>query len=240
MLVYPALDIFQGSCVRLVRGDFSSRTVYSNSPSSVAAGFVRGGLPYLHIVDLEGAKEERLVNGEAIRRILSTEGVRAEVGGGIRTREDITTLLGAGADRIVIGSSAVASPHVVEEWMNEFGSERFVIAVDIIRGTVAHKGWLAQANLTPSAFIQTMVEHGARTFLCTSIDRDGMLTGPNVELYAGLTGEFPELQFIASGGVGQRSDLERLSTTGCAAVVVGKALYEGRLTVAEAAHISTH
>ena len=238
MLIFPALDIYQGACVRLMQGNFSAKKVYSETPIDVARSFLENGLPYLHIVDLEGAKEGRPVNGLTIRGILGIDGVHAQVGGGIRNRDDVALLLESGADRVVVGSLAVESPHIIQDWIREFGSERLVIAVDVVRGAVAHKGWLEQANLTPSAFIGTMTGHGADTFLCTAIDRDGMLAGPNVELYSSLRAEFPSLNFIASGGVSQLTDLENLAKTGCTAVVVGKALYEGRVTSQELARFS--
>jgi phosphoribosylformimino-5-aminoimidazole carboxamide ribotide isomerase len=150
----------------------------------------------------------------------------------------VTSLLQAGAARVVIGSLAVKSPHIIREWIREFQAERFVIAVDIRQGSVAHAGWLERANLTPSAFIDTMARVGAIRFLCTDIDRDGMLEGPNLELYSSLDMEFPTLRFLASGGVSDLKDIEKLQASGCEGVVVGKALYEGRIKTEELAKLS--
>ncbi len=238
MLIYPAIDIYEGKCVRLRQGDYAKQKIYSESPSDVALSFLDSGLDYLHVVDLEGAKEGKIVNRKAIEAILRVPGVRAQVGGGVRTRKDISYLFIAGAARVVVGSVAVKTPHIVQEWLREFRSERFVIAVDVRKGSVAHSGWLSQANLTPSAFIESMAQFGASHFLCTDIDRDGMLEGPNPLLYSTLKEELPALNFIASGGVSKLQDVESLSEAGCSGAVVGKALYEGLLNPSDLAKLS--
>ena len=231
MLIYPAIDIYQGKCVRLRQGDFSAQNVYSDSPSTVAQSFRDAGFGSIHVVDLEGAKAGHIVNWDALHLILEVASLQVQVGGGIRTREDLCRIFDAGAARVVIGSLAIESPHIVEDWIREFGTERFVIAVDIRDSTVAHKGWLARANLTPSAFLDAMTRAGAMDFLCTDINLDGMLGGPNLNLYRWLLAEFPSIHLIASGGVSQITDIENLARVGCFAVVVGKALYEGRVTL---------
>ena len=238
MLIYPAIDIFQGKCVRLRQGDYASQKIYSESPADVASSFVESGLNHLHIVDLEGAKVGRIVNRKAIEAILRVPGILAHVGGGIRSRNDISYLFTAGATRVVVGSVAVKTPHIVQDWLREFRSERFVIAVDVRKGSVAHSGWLAQANLTPEAFIDSMAEYGASYFLCTDIDKDGMLAGPNAELYSTLSREFPTLHFIASGGISHMSDVEGMEKAGCWGAVVGKAIYEGTLNLRELSRLS--
>ncbi len=240
MLIYPAIDIYGGKCVRLRQGDFAAQKIYSDSPRDVARSYLENGLDFLHIVDLEGAQRGRIVNRESLDAILSLSGLRVQIGGGIRRREDVASLLQSGATRVVIGSLAVKSPHFVQEWIGEFQAERFVIAVDIRQGFVAHMGWLERANLTPSAFIATIARVGAIRFLCTDIDRDGMLAGPNLELYASLKCEFPTLHFIASGGVSGLADIQELEAAGCAGVVVGKALYEGHVKTEELARMSGH
>jgi phosphoribosylformimino-5-aminoimidazole carboxamide ribotide isomerase len=229
MLIYPAIDIYEGKCVRLEQGDYAAQTTYSTSPVETARAFLDEGLPFLHIVDLEGAQSGRIVNRKAIESILRIPRVHAEVGGGIRSRADISYLFTAGAARIVVGSAAVKTPHLVQEWLCEFRSERFVIAVDVRGGLVAHSGWLAKAQLTPPTFIESMAQFGLTQFLCTDIERDGMLGGPNRKLYAALKREFPRLDFIASGGISSVSDIEYLQMAGASGVVIGKALYEGRI-----------
>jgi phosphoribosylformimino-5-aminoimidazole carboxamide ribotide isomerase len=238
MLIYPAIDIYDGKCVRLRQGDYAEQKVYSESPADVARSFLGSGLDHLHIVDLEGAKAGKIVNRKAIEAILGVPGIHAHVGGGVRTRTDISYLFITGAERVVVGSVAVNMPHIVQEWLREFRSERFVIAVDVRKGSVAHSGWLEQANLTPSAFIDSMAQFGASHFLCTDIDRDGMLEGPNPVLYTELKEEFPALNFIASGGVSTIEDIKKLAGAGCSGAVVGKALYEGRLNASDLAKLS--
>lgn len=230
MLIYPAIDIYQGRCVRLRQGDFASQNVYSDSPSTIARSFRDAGLSSLHVVDLEGAKAGHIVNWDALDSILKIGSLQVQVGGGIRTREDIGRLFAAGAARVVTGSLAVESPQIIQDWIQEFGSERFVVAVDVRDGAVAHKGWLEHAGLSPSAFVDAMTRLGVVSFLCTDINLDGMLSGPNVELYRALLEEFPSIQLIASGGVSRITDIENLERIGCHAVVVGKALYEGNIS----------
>jgi phosphoribosylformimino-5-aminoimidazole carboxamide ribotide isomerase len=238
MLIYPAIDIYQRNCVRLRQGDFASQNVYSDSPSTIAQSFRDAGLTFLHVVDLEGAKAGHIVNWEALDSILKIGSLQVQVGGGIRTRQDIGRLFDAGASRVVIGSLAVEAPHIVEDWIREFGKDQFVIAVDIRDGAVAHKGWLERAQLTPSSFVEAMIRAGAANFLCTDINLDGMLGGPNLELYRSLLTEFSSIHLIASGGVSQITDIENLARVGCHAVVVGKALYEGRITTDQLSHFS--
>lgn len=230
MLIYPAIDIYEGNCVRLRQGDFATQNVYSDSPSAVAQSFLDAGLTSLHVVDLEGAKAGHIVSWGALNSILEIDSLQVQVGGGIRTRQDICRLFDAGAARVVIGSLAVESPHIVQDWIREFGTDRFVIAVDIRDRVVTHRGWLERAHLTASVFMDAMTRADATSFLCTDINLDGMLGGPNLVLYRSLVAEFPYIHLIASGGVSQITDIENLADAGCYAVVVGKALYEGRVT----------
>lgn len=238
MLIYPAIDLYEGKCVRLRQGDYGARTVYSDSPVDVARAFLDEGLSFLHIVDLEGAEKGQIVNRSALESILSLPGLRTQVGGGIRSRKDISYLFTAGATRVIIGSVAVKTPHLVQEWLREFRSDRFVIAVDVRAGAVAHSGWLEKANLTPSLFIDSMARFGIVHFLCTDIEQDGMLEGPNLGLYAALVKEFPSLNFIASGGITSLTDIENLQKAGASGAVIGKALYEGRLNASELSRMS--
>jgi phosphoribosylformimino-5-aminoimidazole carboxamide ribotide isomerase len=235
MLIYPAIDIYDGKCVRLRQGNYSDQKMYSESPVDVAQSFLDSGLPYLHIVDLQGARDGRMVNREVIRSILALEGVQAQVGGGVRHRDDVHYLLGAGAQRIVLGSIAVKFPQLIQDWIQEYRSDRFVIAVDVRSGVVTHSGWLERESLEPMAFINTMSEAGATQFLCTIVERDGMLEGPDIEFYYRLRIEFPQLQLIASGGVSKLSDIQELEKAGCSGVIIGKALYEGLLKIEELA-----
>jgi len=239
MLIYPAIDIYDGKCVRLRQGDYAEQTVYSDSPADVARRFLDSGFDHLHIVDLQGAREGRPVNDQVIRSILALKGVHAQVGGGIRQSEDVQRLFEAGADRIVLGSVAVKFPQQVHRWLQEFPGDRWVVAVDVRDGAVAHSGWIEHEKIAPSAFIGEMARAGASCFLCTRIERDGMLEGPDIGFYSGLSGAFPKMRFIASGGVSRISDVQELKNAGCAGVIVGKALYEGRVKLEDLAAFST-
>jgi phosphoribosylformimino-5-aminoimidazole carboxamide ribotide isomerase len=231
MLILPAIDLYNGKCVRLHRGDFDSQVVYSDSPAEVARSCGAAGLRLLHVVDLEGAKDGRSRNWDGIASILSVEGIGAQVGGGIRSADDIQKLLDAGARRVVVGSVAVQAPQLVARWIHKFGAERIVVALDVRNGSIAVAGWQEQTDLPPIILVRKMVDLGVRSFLCTDIDRDGTLSGPNVELYEGMHSAFPSIELIGSGGIASLEDIEASERAGCSAVVVGKALYKGRLSL---------
>lgn len=233
MLILPALDIYAGKCVRLRQGSFAAQTVYSDSPEEVAKTFRDHGLSDLHLVDLEGAEAGRVQNWRTLESILSLTGIRAQVGGGIRRREEIERLLAMEAARVIVGSVAVKEPELVHEWIDEFGPERIVIALDLKDDKVAYGGWLKADLITPDEFISRMVQLGARTFICTDINRDGMMIGPNFTLYNRLLQSFPDRQLIASGGVSGIEDIQELAATNITGVVVGKAIYEGTVTLAQ-------
>mgnify|MGYP001612970151 FL=1 len=238
MLILPAIDIYNGKCVRLRQGNFEAQTLYSESPTQVAQSFLEDGLSHLHVVDLEGAQAGQLRNWKVILSILLLKGIHVQVGGGIRSADDARRLLDAGAARIIVGSLAIQAPTVIEEWISEFGTDRIVVAMDICDGVIAYKGWLEKAYLSPTTFINKMQTLGLKSYLCTDIRRDGMLQGPNVELYAKLRMEFPTIELIASGGVSSIDDLQRLDRVGCSGAIVGKAIYEGRVEIAELKRLS--
>jgi phosphoribosylformimino-5-aminoimidazole carboxamide ribotide isomerase len=233
MLIFPALDIYQGKCVRLRQGNFTDQTVYSDSPADVARSFVEAGLTHLHIVDLDGAKQGAVTNWETLKAILSIPGVQAQVGGGVRSKEDIERVLELGARRVVLGSIAVTLPTVVKKWIQEFGASRIAIALDVLNGKIAHSGWLAESDYSPNTFLFEMTGFRATTFICTDIARDGTMEGPNIEFYKELKHYFPSVELIASGGVSSVDDLKALQNIHVAGAIVGKALYEGRVTLDE-------
>lgn len=235
MLILPAIDIHRGRPVRLRRGDFAGITEYEGSPVETARAFGDAGLGYLHIVDLEGAREGRIVNWESIAGVLALPGISAEVGGGIRSAADIGRLLDLGADRVVVGSVAVREPLGFAGWIAEFGPMRVALALDLRGGRVAVDGWASAADGDPLLLLASLVDLGARVCICTDVDRDGMLTGPNLGLYADLSARFPELELIASGGIGSARDLPPLASTGVAGAIVGRAYYDGAMTLAEMA-----
>jgi phosphoribosylformimino-5-aminoimidazole carboxamide ribotide isomerase len=233
MIVIPAIDIHDGAAVRLTRGDYHDRKIYSRSPAAVAAEFFRLGFPLIHVVDLEGAKQGKLVNFETIQSIAGVPGGGIEVGGGIRTGEDIEMLLALGVQRVITGSVAVTSPESIGTWLQEFGPEKVVIGLDIKQGRIAHSGWLHTSEFSVEEFIPRMIGFGARVFICTDVSKDGMLEGPNVKLYGELVTAFPAVEFIASGGVSSINDIHDLETTGVTGVIVGKAIYEGNISPAD-------
>lgn len=229
MLIIPAIDIYQGKCVRLRRGQFSERTVYSESPVDVAQSFRDAGFNYLHIVDLDGAKQGQVTNWKSLEQILALPSLKAEVGGGVRSNDDMQKLLQMGADRVVIGSLAVTLPSLMKKWIQDVGPRRIAIALDILKGKIAHSGWQEQAEYSPNTFLLDMVNAGATTFICTDIGRDGMLEGPNIDLYKKIRQFFGPIELIASGGVSSLQDIEALARAGVSGIVVGKALYEGKI-----------
>jgi phosphoribosylformimino-5-aminoimidazole carboxamide ribotide isomerase len=233
MKLLPAIDLRDGHCVRLLKGDFEQETRYSVDPVELAVQYRQLGAGWLHVVDLDGAKRGEPVNLGLIRRMQDAAGVAVQLGGGIRTRASLELALGV-AERAVIGSLAVSDPGLVAAWLTELGPERLTLALDVrLRedGTpmIATHGWTRASTLTLDAAIERFSAAGLRHVLCTDIDRDGALSGPNVALYRACTARWPAIAFQASGGVRDAADLTALAAAGVAATVSGKALLEGRL-----------
>lgn len=233
MRIIPAIDIIDGKCVRLRQGDYDQKTVYGASPAEVAKQFAEAGFKFLHVVDLQGAKEKKIVNWDSITSIIAIPGIQVEVGGGIRSTDDIKKLIEIGVSRIVIGSVAAKSPELVEYWIKQFGAERIVIGMDVKDNSVAISGWLEDSHRMPMEFVLDMVKRGAKIFICTDISRDGMLGGVNIDFYQNLKSAFPDLAIIASGGISTIEDVQVLKKVELAGVIVGKAIYENRLPIDE-------
>ncbi|HEX9614030.1 MAG TPA: 1-(5-phosphoribosyl)-5-[(5-phosphoribosylamino)methylideneamino]imidazole-4-carboxamide isomerase [Bacteroidota bacterium] len=229
MLILPAIDILNGRCVRLMQGDFRAPTVYSGSPAETARSFMEQGFSFLHVVDLDGARDGTVRNSAALQSLLAIEGLKVQAGGGIRTAGDVEKLLSIGVQRIVTGSVAVRDPESVLRWVREFGSDRFTIALDVRGDTVATNGWTTHDRQSLHDLITWYLESGVPSILCTDIERDGMLTGPNIGLYRRLLKDFPGIELIASGGISSLEDIRALQAAGVQAAVVGKALYEGAI-----------
>jgi phosphoribosylformimino-5-aminoimidazole carboxamide ribotide isomerase len=237
MELIPAIDIRDGRCVRLLQGDFAHETRYAVDPVKLALQYRELGAGWLHVVDLDGAKRGEPVNLSLIRRMQEASGIRVQLGGGIRTRASLEQALGVAA-RVVIGSLAVSDPDLVASWIGELGPERVALALDVridAAGTplIATHGWARASTLTLAAAIDRYAKAGLRHVLCTDIDRDGALTGPNIALYSECVERWPTIEFQASGGVRDLADLVALTAAGVAATVSGKALLEGRLTAEE-------
>ena len=232
MELFPAIDLIDGCAVRLVKGDYAQKTIYSENPAAVARSFAAAGAKYLHVVDLEGAKDGGTPNLETIRTIVRESGLLVEVGGGIRSEEVIKTYLDAGVFRVILGTAAVQNPAFLEEMVRKYG-EKIAVGVDIKDGRVAIKGWTEVSEESCFAFCEKLQKIGVKTIICTDISKDGTLTGPNVE-YTKLLTEKTGLDVIASGGVSCMDDLARLHECGIKGAIIGKALYEKKISLPDA------
>jgi phosphoribosylformimino-5-aminoimidazole carboxamide ribotide isomerase len=233
MELIPAIDLRDGRCVRLLKGDFAQETRYAVDPVALARQYRELGARWLHVVDLDGAKRGEPVNLPLVRRMQESAGILVQLGGGIRTRANLEQALDV-AERAVIGSLAVSDPELVTSWLAEIGPERLTLALDVRLGPdgtplIATHGWTRASTLTLAAAIESYSASGLRHVLCTDIDRDGALSGPNVALYRDCVTRWPAIAFQASGGVRDAADLDALTAAGVAATVSGKALLEGRL-----------
>jgi phosphoribosylformimino-5-aminoimidazole carboxamide ribotide isomerase len=243
MQVIPAIDLLGGRCVRLYKGDFAQVIEYPEDPVAIAARYRQAGMRRLHLVDLDGARSGDQTNGHIIARLASEAGVDLQVGGGIRDLSRARALLEAGASRVVIGSVAAEDPGLALGWVDVLGADRMTLAFDIrLDGqgepVVVTRGWTRSSGRSLWALVERFAPHAGIEFLCTDVDRDGTLEGPNLALYSGCTARFPGARFIASGGVSGAADLPQLAATGVAGVVTGKALLDGRLTLEEIGRFS--
>ena len=236
MQLYPAIDMKNGQCVRLRQGAFKDITIYSDAPEKVAAHWQGRGASFLHLVDLDGALAGYSVNEEVIRRIADTVSIPIEIGGGIRSKEAVERMLDLGVRRVIIGTKAAEHPEFLRDMVRTFGEEAIVAGVDAKDGMVAVEGWEKVSSLTASDLCLTMKEYGVRHIVYTDISRDGMLSGPNVEATRKLTEE-TGLDIIASGGVSCMEDLKCLHEAGIRGAIIGKALYENRIDLAEAVRL---
>lgn len=232
MQIIPAIDLFNGKCVRLHKGDYDAITVYNESPIEQAQIFQDAGFDHIHIVDLNGAKEGRFVNLPHITQIINELGISVQTGGGIRTYKDAEYLMREGISKVICSSMAVRNE---EDWIKLLHNhpEQSILGMDLKDGKIAYAGWLETAAESVDSFVNRMLDEGLKEILCTDISKDGTLAGPNQELYEELKAKFPSIRLIASGGVSNIDDLKRLSAASIDAVVVGKAYYEGRISLKE-------
>ncbi len=237
MNIIPAIDLIGGKAVRLVKGDYDKVTVYNDDPVSVAKEFEKAGAKYLHVVDLDGAKDGTCANFDTIKRITENTSLSVEVGGGIRTLERVKNYIDIGVDRVIIGTAAVTDPEFLCEAVKAYG-EKIVVGVDIKDGYVAIKGWLETSELSCFDFCANLEQLGVNTIICTDISKDGMMSGTNRELYRELYDRF-ELNIIASGGVSSMEDISVLSNMGLFGAIVGKALYTGAIDLSDAISLAS-
>ena len=231
--VIPAIDIIDGKCVRLSQGDFETKKVYSESPLETARQFEAAGITRLHMVDLDAARQGKLINLASLSDVASNTNLKLDFGGGIKTKEDVLSVLNAGAGMINIGSIAVKQPALVSEWIDEFGSDKILLGADVRNEKIVTHGWQVSTDIGILKFIEDFVRRGIKQIFCTDVAKDGLLEGTSIDLYQKILGRFPGLHLIASGGVTSINDVEALEAIGCAGVVIGKALYEGRIRLAE-------
>ena len=236
MLIYPAIDLYQGKAVRLYKGDYARMTVYSDDPSSIAEDFARCGATHMHIVDLEGAKSGTTPNYETILEIKRRGGLFCEVGGGIRSMETVDRYLSAGIDRVILGTAAVTEPGFVEEAVTKYG-EKIAVGIDLRDGFVSIKGWTEQSDLTAFAFCEKLQAIGVKTLICTDISRDGAMKGTNHDLYRELMEKF-RMQIIASGGVSSLEDVQLLAEANTYGAIIGKAYYTRAIDLRKAIEVA--
>lgn len=227
----PAIDIIDGKCVRLTKGDYDKKTVYNEDPVLQAKEFERLGFKRLHIVDLDGAKSKHIVNDAVLHSITKATDLIVDFGGGIKSEQDIEKAFSAGAHMVTIGSVAVTHPDMFLFWLEKYGAERIILGADVRNGRVSINGWKEDSTEELLPFLEKYVKAGVRNVLCTEISKDGTLTGPATELYTKVITQYPTLHLIASGGVSCNKDIEDLSLSGIPAVVFGKAYYEGRIDI---------
>jgi len=231
--IIPALDIIDGKCVRLSQGDFSLKTEYRDDPVDAANLFRDAGLTRLHLVDLDGARDGKPKNLETLERVVKGSGMIIDFGGGVRSDEDVADAFSAGAGMVSVTSVAVNEPGRFEAWVEHFGPNKFLLGADSRGGRVAANGWKTDTALPVTEFAKRYATIGVLDIFITDIGRDGMLNGPNIELYRQMKAELDQARLIASGGVSSIADIEALDAVGCAGVIVGKALYEGRIALRE-------
>jgi phosphoribosylformimino-5-aminoimidazole carboxamide ribotide isomerase len=233
MKIMPAIDIIGGKCVRLLKGDYAEQTNYEKSPVEMARYFESCGADRIHVVDLDGARQKKLVNVESVAEICRAVSIPVEFGGGIRTQDDIDALFKLGVSEVIFGSLAVKNPTLLTKFLEVFGSDRIIIAIDALNGVPKVSGWQEGSNLSVKELIDRMESIGVKTINYTDISRDGTLSSPNFEVYQQLLKKYPDLNFVASGGVSSKEDVEKLEKIGVYGVIIGKVLYEGTLNLLE-------
>jgi len=229
--IIPAIDLINGKAVRLSQGDFSKETIYSENPVELAHKFEDAGIKRLHLVDLDGARTGKITNLKVLNDISRATGLVIDFGGGVKSEHDVDDVLNAGATYVAVGSVAVKQPELFAGWLLKFPRDTFFPGADVRKGMLAISGWVEQTTVPIRDFLKTLAAQGITRYFCTDISKDGLLQGPATELYKSLSTEFPTLELIASGGVSDISDLDELKDSGCSGAIIGKALYENKISL---------
>jgi phosphoribosylformimino-5-aminoimidazole carboxamide ribotide isomerase len=231
MNIVPAIDIIDGKCVRLTQGDYQQKKVYNEDPLEVAKAFEDAGIRHLHLVDLDGAKAGHIINYKVLERLAGQTGLWIDFGGGLKSDKDILIAFESGARQVTGGTIAVKQPPIFESWLTTYGPEKIILGADVKDGKIAISGWQEQSEYELFDFLETYTQKGVEYVICTDISKDGLLQGTALDLYQQIKTEFPELQLIASGGVSTVEEVEKLQDIGCYGAIIGKAIYEGKITL---------
>ncbi|MGY8943047.1 MAG: 1-(5-phosphoribosyl)-5-[(5-phosphoribosylamino)methylideneamino]imidazole-4-carboxamide isomerase [Flavobacteriales bacterium] len=235
MRIIPAIDIIDGKCVRLTKGDYSTKKIYNESPLEVAKEFEAAGIEYLHVVDLDGAKASQIINYKVLEQIASKTSLKIDFGGGLKSDKDLEIAFNSGAHQITGGSIAVKNSAIFESWIEKYGAQKIILGADFYPdsagGKIATNGWQEESTLELIPFIKGYQDKGIQYVICTDISKDGMLQGPSFEVYKKIISEVKNVQLIASGGISTFDELPRLAENGCEGVIIGKAIYEKKISL---------
>lgn len=229
----PAIDLIDGKCVRLTKGDYNQKKIYNENPVEIAKGFEEMGFKRLHVVDLDGARSKHIVNVDVLKAITTETNLIVDFGGGIKSEEDIEKAFANGASMVTIGSIAVTQPELFLKWLVQYGAEKLILGADVKNGMISINGWKEDSAEQLLPFLKRYIDHGVKNVLCTEISKDGTLQGPALQLYQEIMAAYPQLHLIASGGVSSNEDIIALDQAGIPAVVFGKAFYEGKINIPE-------
>lgn len=233
MRIIPAIDIIEGKCVRLSKGDYDTKKIYNENPLEVALAFQDHGIEYLHLVDLDGAKSSKIINHKILEQIASKTNLKIDFGGGLKSDDDLRIAFESGANQITGGSIAVKNTEVFQNWIQKYGAEKIILGADIKNEKIAVSGWLEESENEAIPFIQSYQAKGIEYVISTDIAKDGMLGGPSFDLYKKILAECENIKLIASGGISKFEELPQLAELGCEATIIGKAIYEGRISLKE-------
>lgn len=231
MIIVPAIDLIDGHCVRLTKGDYKTTKVYNTDPVEVAQEFEAAGLSHLHLVDLDGARKREVVNWDVLENIAKHTSLKIDFSGGLSTGEQVQKALDLGAYKVTVGSIAVKKLGMFKDWLKQFGTDKIILGADVLNNNIAIHGWESVSDVNILSFLNGFYRWKVRHIMCTDVSKDGMLEGPSIQLYKDIIEKYPKVQLVASGGVSSMDDLKELEKIGCAYAIVGKAIYEGKITL---------